>query len=74
MDYDGTLTPIRTTPGAAVPSDTMLEALSILSKCESVLVYVVSGRDQTALDNWLGDVPQLGMSAEHGCFVKYVNT
>jgi trehalose-phosphatase len=29
---------------------------------------------QTALDEWLGGIPNLGLSAEHGCFVKSPET
>ncbi|KAI9330622.1 glycosyltransferase family 20-domain-containing protein [Obelidium mucronatum] len=55
FDYDGTLTPIVKVPSAAHPPPEMLKA----------------GRDQIALDKWLGHIPGLGLSAEHGCFIKY---
>lgn len=71
LDYDGTLTPIRKTPNAAVPPKPMLEALDKLVSDENTIVFVISGRDQTALDLWLGHIPRLGLSAEHGCFIKY---
>lgn len=74
LDYDGTLTPIRKTPNAALPPPHMLKALKALTKDPSTLIYVVSGRDQAALDEWLGGVDNLGMSAEHGCFVKHAGT
>lgn len=85
----GTLTSIRKTPDAAVPSAKMLEALRNLTRDPDTFVYVISGRDQKALDNWLSSVNRLGMrfefewhrwltvdnsSAEHGCFVKYSET
>ncbi|KAJ1922999.1 Trehalose-6-P synthase/phosphatase complex subunit [Tieghemiomyces parasiticus] len=34
------------------------------------LVYVLSGRTKASLDRRLGDVPQLGLTAENGCFVR----
>ncbi|KAI8838653.1 HAD-like domain-containing protein [Chytridium lagenaria] len=71
FDYDGTLTPIRKTPGAAVPGADMLEYLTALVKDPNNYVFVISGRDQACLDNWLGHIPGLGLSAEHGCFIKY---
>ncbi|KAJ3328575.1 threalose-6-phosphate phosphatase [Blyttiomyces sp. JEL0837] len=71
FDYDGTLTPIRKTPGAAVPSPEMLRYLSILTKDPKNYVFVISGRDQACLDDWLGHIEGLGLSAEHGCFIKY---
>lgn len=70
MYKQGTLTPIRKTPNAAVPPEAMLHALQRLTKDPSVFVYVISGRDQAALDMWLGHIEHLGMSAEHGCYIK----
>ncbi|ORX80015.1 hypothetical protein K493DRAFT_211498 [Basidiobolus meristosporus CBS 931.73] len=71
FDYDGTLTAIRKTPGAALPSPEMLDGLRKLTSDPHNIVWVISGRDQAALDEWLGGVPNLGLSAEHGCFIKY---
>lgn len=34
------------------------------------VIYVVSGRDREILDKWIGHLP-LGLSAEHGCFIKH---
>ncbi|CAG8583413.1 9842_t:CDS:10 [Ambispora gerdemannii] len=71
LDYDGTLTPIVRTPSAAVPPPHMLEALKSLASDPCNSVWVISGRDQEALDQWLGNIPRLGLSAEHGSFIKY---
>ncbi|KAJ3226516.1 threalose-6-phosphate phosphatase [Clydaea vesicula] len=71
FDYDGTLTPICKTPNEAIPAPNMLKALNILVKDPLNVVFVISGRDQACLDEWLGSVSGLGLSAEHGCFVKY---
>jgi hypothetical protein len=49
----------------------MLQALKILVKDPLNVVFVISGRDQIDLDNWLGDIVGLGLSAEHGSFIKY---
>lgn len=49
----------------------MLEAMEILAKDPQNVVFVISGRDQACLDEWLGNIPGLGLSAEHGCFIKY---
>ncbi|KAI0240017.1 hypothetical protein L0F63_001464 [Massospora cicadina] len=70
FDYDGTLTEIRSVPSAAVPSDRMLEGLRMLTRDERNVVWIISGRDQKALQEWMGDVSRLGLSAEHGCFMK----
>ncbi|KAH8553826.1 glycosyltransferase family 20-domain-containing protein [Umbelopsis sp. PMI_123] len=74
FDYDGTLTPIRTQPNAARPSKEMIANLTKLCVDPNNVVWVVSGRDQTALDDWLGGIPKLGLSAEHGCFMKAPDT
>ncbi|KAI8366831.1 glycosyltransferase family 20-domain-containing protein [Radiomyces spectabilis] len=74
FDYDGTLTPIRKTPGAAVPPKDMLEALQALCNDPRNEVWVISGRDEYALDQWLGHIENLGLSAEHGSFMKHPRT
>ncbi|CAG8604108.1 9636_t:CDS:10 [Cetraspora pellucida] len=71
FDYDGTLTPIVKTPSQAVPQQHMLEALSKLVDDPKNTVWIVSGRDQDVLEEWLGNIKKLGFSAEHGCFLKY---
>ncbi|KAJ3275299.1 threalose-6-phosphate phosphatase [Borealophlyctis nickersoniae] len=71
FDHDGTLTPIVKTPNAAVPPPDMLKAMEILVKDPKNVVFVISGRDEACLDNWLGHIKGLGLSAEHGCFLKY---
>ncbi|KAF9293443.1 threalose-6-phosphate phosphatase [Mortierella antarctica] len=70
FDYDGTLTPIRKTPSAAVPQEHMLMALSALANDPANIVWVISGRDQKVLEEWLGGVENLGFSAEHGSFIR----
>ncbi|KAG0292977.1 threalose-6-phosphate phosphatase [Dissophora globulifera] len=70
FDYDGTLTPIRKTPGAAIPQEHMLKALKALADDPNNVVWVISGRDQKVLEEWLGDVDNLGFSAEHGSFMR----
>ncbi|KAI8074162.1 glycosyltransferase family 20-domain-containing protein [Gongronella butleri] len=73
FDYDGTLTPIVSTPSAAKPSPKLLTYLQALCDDPKNLVWVVSGRDQATLEDWLGSVRGLGFSAEHGCYVKPPN-
>ncbi|KAG0052579.1 threalose-6-phosphate phosphatase [Gryganskiella cystojenkinii] len=70
FDYDGTLTPIRKTPGAAVPQEHMLKALTALANDPNNVVWIISGRDQKVLEEWLGEVENLGFSAEHGSFMR----
>ncbi|KAH0826768.1 glycosyltransferase family 20 protein [Lanmaoa asiatica] len=70
FDYDGTLTPIVGTPSMAVPSLDALNALTKLAVDPDNVVYIVSGRDQAFLELHLGHIKHLGMSAEHGGFIR----
>lgn len=70
FDYDGTLTPIVSVPTDAKPSEEMLNAIQTLCNDPENEVWVVSGRDQACLEDWLGHIKNLGLSAEHGCFLK----
>ncbi|KAG1748389.1 trehalose 6-phosphate phosphatase [Suillus paluster] len=70
FDYDGTLTPIVKMPSMALPSPDALTALSKLTSDPANLVYIVSGRDQAFLEEHLGHFKRLGMSAEHGGFIR----
>ncbi len=71
FDYDGTLTPIVKDPSAAIPSARLLSLLGDLIDDPQNIVWIVSGRDQKFLEKWFGSrFPALGLSAEHGCFVK----
>ncbi|KAK4518855.1 copper-binding transcription factor [Mucor velutinosus] len=70
FDYDGTLTPIVSVPTDAKPFPEMLEYIQDLCNDPRNEVWVVSGRDQACLEDWLGGIKNLGLSAEHGCFLK----
>lgn len=49
----------------------MLKALQTLCDDPKNIVWVVSGRDQIVLDEWLGNnIKNIGLSAEHGCYIK----
>jgi Trehalose-phosphatase/Glycosyltransferase family 20 len=71
FDYDGTLTPIVKVPNKALPPPQMLLALERLVQDPNNVVFIISGRDQDCLDTWLGHIKGLGLSAEHGSFIKY---
>ena len=66
----GTLTPIVKVPSAAVPSKDTLTALEALAADPSNIVYIISGRDGAFLEQHLGHIKNLGMSAEHGGFIR----
>jgi trehalose 6-phosphate synthase/phosphatase len=70
FDYDGTLTPIVQDPQAAIPSDRVIRTLKTLAADPNNAVWIISGRDQTFLDDNMGHVPELGLSAEHGSFMR----
>ncbi|RAR03617.1 glycosyltransferase family 20 protein [Stemphylium lycopersici] len=70
FDYDGTLTPIVKDPQAAIPSDRVIRTLKTLSADPTNAVWIISGRDQAFLDEWMGHIPELGLSAEHGSFMR----
>ncbi|GMC28515.1 unnamed protein product [Saccharomyces cerevisiae] len=74
FDYDGTLTPIVKDPAAAIPSARLYTILQKLCADPHNQIWIISGRDQKFLNKWLGGkLPQLGLSAEHGCFMKDVS-
>ncbi|KAK9467110.1 glycosyltransferase family 20-domain-containing protein [Lipomyces arxii] len=70
FDYDGTLTPIVKDPAAAVPHVRVIDTLEKLSSDPANQVWIISGRDQKFLETYLGGNPRLGLSAEHGCFIR----
>lgn len=80
FDYDGTLTPIVQDPAAAIPTSKLYATLTKLLKDERNEVWIISGRDQVFLNKWFGDdrftssKNKMGLSAEHGCFLKSPDT
>lgn len=54
----------------AVPSAEALEAIEKLTADPKSLVYIISGRDQEFLEHHFGRFTKLGMSAEHGGFIR----
>ena len=70
FDYDGTLTPIVKDPNAAIPADRVLRTLKALAADPQNNVWIISGRDASFLEEWMGHISELGLSAEHGCFIR----
>ncbi|KAH8593901.1 glycosyltransferase family 20-domain-containing protein [Bisporella sp. PMI_857] len=70
FDYDGTLTPIVKDPAAAIPTERVIRTLKLLASDPRNAVWVISGRDQVFLNEYLGHIPGLGFSAEHGSFMR----
>jgi trehalose 6-phosphate synthase/phosphatase len=71
FDYDGTLTPIVKDPADAIPSDRVIRTLRALASDHRNAVWVISGRDQEFLGQYLGHIQELGFSAEHGSFMRH---
>lgn len=74
FDYDGTLTPIVRDPNSAIPSDRVIRTLKTLASDPQNQVWIISGRDQAFLDEWMGHISELGLSAEHGSFMRPPNS
>lgn len=64
------MTPIVKNPKDAVPPPGLIEALEALCADPKNIVYIISGRDGAFLQEHLGEIKHLGMSAEHGCFLR----
>ncbi len=70
LDYDGTLVPFESLPEKATPPKALLSLLSKFTDDERNSIYLVSGRDRNQLAEWFSPLPRLGLSAEHGLFLK----
>jgi trehalose 6-phosphate synthase/phosphatase len=69
LDYDGTLVPFHEKPELATPDKQLIELLQKLCIQHNTDLAIVSGRDQSFMNNWFGDLP-LTLVAEHGHYVK----
>jgi trehalose 6-phosphate synthase/phosphatase len=69
LDYDGTLVPFAPAPELARPDAALLELLGQLSVRPRTDVHLVSGRQQSVLDQWFGRLP-IGLHAEHGSWSR----
>lgn len=69
LDYDGTLRSYERKPADAVPTARIRKILQQLA--ERAIVYIVSGRDASTLESWLGDLP-VGLVCEHGFAMRPV--
>jgi trehalose 6-phosphate synthase/phosphatase len=69
LDYDGTLVPFSRIPSEAAPDNAVRDLLLRLSADSKNHVVIISGRDVTSLDRWLGNLP-VTLVAEHGASVK----
>lgn len=68
LDYDGTLMPQNSIDKK--PSSKSLEILNSLCKDKNNVVFIVSARGRDKLEDWFSTCENLGIAAEHGCFVR----
>ena len=72
LDYDGTLVPFSRIPSEAAPDNNVRELLGRLTADENNHVVIISGRDMSSLDRWLGALP-VTLVAEHGASYRMRN-
>eukprot|EP00639_Heterosigma_akashiwo_P006242 CAMPEP_0194588248 /NCGR_PEP_ID=MMETSP0292-20121207/19648_1 /TAXON_ID=39354 /ORGANISM="Heterosigma akashiwo, Strain CCMP2393" /LENGTH=971 /DNA_ID=CAMNT_0039444677 /DNA_START=88 /DNA_END=3003 /DNA_ORIENTATION=- len=73
LDYDGTLVPHAPIPEFADPSSALINALEALTEDPLNAVYIISGRKRCDLEEYFGEIPNLGLVAEGGLWVKKAN-
>ncbi|MGB5929029.1 MAG: trehalose-phosphatase, partial [Cyclobacteriaceae bacterium] len=59
-------------PKDAYPDSELKEILETLGSMQENRVVVISGRDRTTLENWLGDMP-IDLICEHGVWLRRQN-
>ncbi|MBD2716189.1 bifunctional alpha,alpha-trehalose-phosphate synthase (UDP-forming)/trehalose-phosphatase [Microvirga sp. STR05] len=69
LDYDGTLAPFHANPQRAQPDQELLLLLRALTENPKNRVVIISGRDRTTLQAWLGHLP-VDFIAEHGVWLR----
>jgi len=72
LDYDGTLVGFKGKPAQAGPDDEIMNLLRSLSANKKNNIVIISGRDKTTLDEWLGSL-DVSLVAEHGAWIKQRN-
>ena len=70
FDYDGTLTPIVANPATAILSLEALRSIERLAANPRNAVWIISGRNQSFLEQLFGHPNDLGLVAEHGSFLR----
>lgn len=70
LDYDGTLAAFTRIPAQATPSAELLQLLAQLAAEPRNELIIISGRDSSTLQQWLGHLP-LTLVAEHGAAIRW---
>jgi len=83
LDYGGTIVSndnldnlvrfkmVKERSAPSVPTDDMINAIKGLCQDKRNMVFVVSGKERHAVTQCLGNIPNLGLSAEHGMFISW---
>ncbi|CAN8270906.1 unnamed protein product [Cochlearia groenlandica] len=69
LDYDGTMMDQDTLDKR--PSEDLISLINRLCNDTNNLVFIVSGRGKDPLSKWFSSCPKLGISAEHGYFIRW---
>ncbi len=69
LDYDGTLIPFADQPDQAKPDIGLIRYLKMLTSDSKNTLVIISGRDRSFMEKWLGKIP-CGLVAEHGAWIK----
>lgn len=62
---------VRERSAPSTPTPRMIDALKTLCEDKRNTVFVVSGKERHSLTKTLGDIPNLGLAAEHGMFISW---
>mmetsp|Transcript_42408 Transcript_42408/g.128658 ORF Transcript_42408/g.128658 Transcript_42408/m.128658 type:complete len:380 (+) Transcript_42408:2844-3983(+) len=62
---------VTKTRAPSLPTQPMVSALKELCADKRNVVFVVSGKERHSLTKVLGNIPNLGLAAEHGMFVSW---
>jgi trehalose 6-phosphate synthase/phosphatase len=69
LDYDGTMREFTSLPSDAVPTQEILDLVTGLSQIPGMQTWIISGRSQEVLSEWLGGTGA-GLIAEHGARMR----
>jgi trehalose 6-phosphate synthase/phosphatase len=69
LDYDGTLTGFFDQPQKAKPDEEVLDILKNLCRDKKNTVVIISGRDKSTLEDWVGSL-EIDIIAEHGVWIR----
>lgn len=69
LDYDGTLSDLKKSPGEAAPDQELDTLFSLLEKNKDLIVSIISGRSRADMDAWFSRF-NFNLIAEHGYYVR----